>query len=402
MSTAADIHSLYETPTSCRDEWAKYIQSTPKRVVVRDATFLTTTTSTNHDLLAACASDGNVYLWKVPTAEQLTASQQEDVMDNYEATLAQTGMEDYRQPVAICRIQTGALTTIRSHLHNNKRLLLVGGEDGLYVMDWEEVWSKLSACTTPCSLGDLNLSTSAAHNQPYPTPNSNYSGPVNDALIHGDHVYAAVGDAFGLYQWHLETRQLVKTYSNTAYLQSLEILPAGANGANLLLTGGDEGIVSLWDCQQNALIQELPLKNSTTRPSRRGDERKSISSLAVLDDNWFTVAGGIESNHSHQGFLATYSVPTRTIVSSTETWSRPQRCAYLSNRTLALAANEPVVSYRYATDLNKTTGKTCCSSPSVHVVAVALDGRIALGGVGRTIDLFDSWGQEQLFQFIIS
>jgi WD40 repeat protein len=252
-----------------------------------------------------------------------------------------------------------------------------------------------------CSLAELNITPTTSHFRPYPSPNETTLSEVNDLLIIGDELYAAVGDAFGLYKWNLETEQLLKTYSNSPYLQIVQTL-ADTEGAspNLLLTGGEAGVLSLWDCHQDKLVQEISLSNNNNRKGR-GDQ-KWITSLAVLDDNWCTVGGGIHTNSQCQGFLSTLSVPTRSVVAYTETLSRPQRCVFLPNRTLATASNESAISYRHATSLDKTIQKTCCSSPSVHVLAVAPDERIAVGGVGGMIDLLDAQGLEQTFQLVIN
>ncbi|GKY91149.1 hypothetical protein MPSEU_000087700 [Mayamaea pseudoterrestris] len=399
-TSLTNVHSFYETPTSCQNEWNKYLQANKRHPTLMDGSFIE---SPNELLLASCASDGNLYFWKVPNSSVSEDLMQVDDDDDDYAALAQHDGEYTRMPFRVCRIHTGSLSTMQFHIvSHEKQLLVVGGDAGVVVIDFVDFWNQLCTNTSStCSLKDLNLLVPPQHFHPYPSPDPNVTAQVNDTLIVGDHLYAAVGDEFGLYKWHLETKQLLKTFHNTPYLHSIQSLKSETD-ATFLLTGGEEGILSIWNCHNDELIQDISLNDH----GRKG-VRKSIKSIAVLDDYWFSIAGELigSSNSTNNdngchGFLSTFSVPTRSVVAYTETLSRPQRCAFLPNRTLATCANESAVSHWHFTCLDKVIQKTCCSSLSVHVLAVAPDGRLAMGGVGGVIDLYDATGQEQLFQFV--
>jgi WD40 repeat protein len=451
-SAAAGIHAFYETAPSCRDAWQQIHLHRKPRIALLDAACVAHAAS-NRLLLLAVASNGSLYVWELPDKKDDASRRGDDddddddhIMTSAEDDTPMMGRDDVftssahththnrrSTPWRICHIAKKALFSIRlasstPNSRNEKQLLLIGGDDGLLLLDCDNLFKRLSeAPTTTCSLESLKL-VNPIHFRPYPSPltvnntSSLASSEVNEALIQGDDIYAAVGDAFGLYKWNIETQQLIKTYKEASFLHSVQSLPAvngskNTNASTLLLTGGEDGVVQLWDSHHDALIETLPLldlglehtHNKRNHVGKKGSAKVNtpwITSLAVMDTNWFSVVGGRftgpGTGSAEQGFISTFDVPTRSIIAYTETRTKQHRATYLPNRSLATVANESVVSYYwYPTILDEPSQRSVCSSPSAHCLAIAPDGRIVVGGEGGVMDVFDPLGVQQLMQLSI-
>lgn len=295
-------------------------------------------------------------------------------------------------------------------------MLLVSGDDGVLVFDWEDIK------TSPSTLSPTSKF------QTHPSPLESRGIEVNDVqVLNGKYLLGAAGDCFGVYKWDLETGKLVSNYTSpgSGYLHTLHLIPGQTT--TTLLAGGEGGRVEFWDVTQDSSMGYIDLTTATaadassnaattttparpTHPTKRSKPPASrwISSICVLDENWFTVAGGSNSTTSRSssnsnGFLATYHLPTRSLVSLVETRETPQHLTALPTLAessiqhhLISVANEGIVSHYNALSL-ELTRKQWVSPPSAYAAAVSPDKKYtAIGGVGAYVDLFDDAGEKSL------
>lgn len=290
--------------------------------------------------------------------------------------------------------------------------------------------------------------------QPYPSPLERSNIEVNDFVVHKDVVYGAAGDLFGCYKWDLETAKVVTTYSRYrdhmsqqfnatvrynpstpgtpvgGYMHTVTLVP----NTNLILTGGEDGIVGMWDIDADQFVDELnvgkglaeyctstssrPLLGNDSHPNRRSAAAAAaptvaaknddysdrwISSCVARDENWWIVAGG--SNHSVGGHVSTWHGPSRRLVSCVCTRETPQQLALLRDgdiansngigtpsSTLLSVANESYVSY-WSNPLvldSPDRQRVWCNQASGYAIAVSCDGQhIATGGVGSVVDVYE-------------
>lgn len=447
-------------------------------------------------LLLACDNDGNLYLWDLGHAPQsrflLDGHDDDDVDDEdglqeeMEAeetfVMASSSSQERLQlrrkrkrerlanvsrPNHRYKLSKGALFKLEYYAgtrnSSSQPLLLVAGEEGVLVYDWNQLYTNGTDASRI-------RTTLLAHFRPYPLPppperpgigichNRNiktlHYPPILDATMvvsldneHEKqppiHIYASVKDDFGCYQWNMETQQLVRTFrmASVGYVRCLQSI---SSSQQLLLTGDDNGMLSIWDCQQGKLVEQINMNTSSARSGKFNQQNKSSSSsgsakssssassstrsilcLTSVHGTWWTVGGQIQNGGSASGFLTTLHAPTRSIVASVETRETIQRLAAASSSSsssvsldsaaqIISVGNESVVSFWHpATLLNdkKAVGdnetdqerlvqgkqqcRVVCSSPSCHAVATTTangpNGSLswtAAGGVGGFIDLY--------------
>lgn len=364
--------------------------------------------------LAACTSKGEILIWKVPMSEAKS--------DFFKAIFRKT----------VCK---GKLFSIRSELVGAKRLLIVSGDDGVLVFDWEKDLLNTHLHQSS-SAGETNLAP-AKQFRPYPSPLESRGVEVNEVQVleqgNSAFLFGAGGDSFGVYKWDLETGQLLSNYSSpgSGYLHSIAILPSDRPGT--LLAGSEAGKLELWDVHQDRSMAQIDLTsvtaadasssssasavgaNPASRKRAKTMPSRFVTSICAYDANWFTVAGGSCGNSAGtgftrtnsigggigNGFLATYHEPTRSLVSWADTREIPQQLAVLPSgmessvqHSVLSVANEGVVSQFNALSLN-VTRRQWCSPPSAYATAVSEDGKFtAIGGVGCLVDVFDSTGEK--------
>lgn len=321
-------------------------------------------------LLVSCANDGRVYAWNVPAIE---ADSQES-MDSGFDTVQSSARPRYRWDLS-----AGVLYKLGFHLEASKTtLLVVAGEEGVLLYAWNQLVK-----------GILDR---RGHLRTHPASPYRRFSEVNDFVIVDHQLYAAVGDAFGCYKWDLNTQQLLATYPVEGGVLTMAV----ASNSTILL-GGSNGVLSVWDCVNDKLIDEVPLNTKSPQPDSRSKHspKKWISSIAVIDDNWWTVAGG--RDRGGDGFLVSIYAPTKSIVANVSTRETPKKLALL-NRVVLSAANERAVSHWYPTSMERIR-QVSTVSLAAYAVAISPDNRVAVGGVGGSIDLFDQQGTEQTFRF---
>jgi hypothetical protein len=326
---------------------------------------------------------------------------------------------DYPHRQKIC---DGKLYSIKSETAGTKRLLIVSGDGGVWVLDWDK--------DIDLQQTDPQRPSPTVQFKTHPSPLESQSIEINDIqILEGRYLFGAAGDSFGVYKWDIESAKLVSNYmspgtSSSGYLHSIQLVPGEGNSPpSTLLAGGEGGVVEFWDVQKDAYMENIDLTavsaadtaaSSTTTTSRapkrsRTSASRWISSICALDSNWFTVAGGNSgSSSAHKtssgnGFLATYHQPTRSLVSFAETRETPQQLAVLPvaaessvQHSLISVANEGIVSHYNALSL-EISRKQWSSPPSSYAVAVSSDQQYsAIAGVGAFVDIFDSAGEKTL------
>jgi WD40 repeat protein len=286
---------------------------------------------------------------------------------------------------------------------------------GVLILDWEtEILPKIQKVQKKRS-NEINLLQHTVRRQfkPYPSAWEPFV-EVNDVVVQGNYVFGAAGAAFGCYKWDLETEKVVTTYKPTrgGYLHTVDRVP---DDSNLLLTGGEDGILGIWDTATDKRVDSIDVNEAVTssitgisqpphqkrRTAVSGSESSRwISSCKARDESWWTVAGGYNNTG---GFVSTWHGPTRSLVSTVETQETPQQLAFYDNdnsTTLLSVANESYVSHwKNPLSLCEDDGeprrqRVWCNQPSAYAVTVSQDGRrIATGGVGSVVDIFEQGTQ---------
>lgn len=162
-----------------------------------------------------------------------------------------------------------------------------------------------------------------------------------------------------------------------------------------VLVGGEDRIMGIWDSHQDKLIDNVDLKLSIEKnPSlvhREGntvmwDANTSlwISHIHSPTDNWWNVCGGTAKG----GHLTSWHAPTRSLVAGCMTRETPQ-FACSSPTSLVTVADEGVVSLWSQPQLERKH-RVWCSPPSSFAVTLRdKDNKLAVGGVGNHVDIFD-------------
>jgi len=397
------------------------------------------------DYLVACTAAGEVCVWKLqllPAAETAALSSSEgndDDDDDDDANAEFSIHHDHqkskqissnRSPVLRLKVSESSLYACqwiqRPTNNNNNSWLVVSGDDGVMLLDWEtDILPLIAVQQEEVKHKEPVIQYSGkfrAHLKAFPSAFEE-SIEVNDFVVSGNHLFGAAGDAFGCYKWDIENEKVVRNYKekgNTGYLHTAELLP----DTNLLLFGGEDGILSMWDVSTDHPVERFDLnrtsseetskppsaqrrrRNNSTAGSSSSDESCWISSCKARDENWWTVAGGC----SHAGgFVSTFHRPTRSMVSTVSTREAPQQLAFYhekSSSTLLSVANESFVSH-WNNPLSLSSfdkpqrQRVYCNQASAYAVTVSPDAkRIAVGGVGSVVDIFEQKTQYGVQLFI--
>jgi WD40 repeat protein len=331
--------------------------------------------------LIGCTGQGEVCVWKLATEsnEILGKNRSEDVIATSSPVLK----------LKVLSTSDGGVLYACKMVKRSDDVwwLVVSGDDGILILDWNgDILPKINK--------NVHLSpTFQKQFRPFPSP-FEPSIEVNDFVIHGNYLYGAAGDAFGCYKWDLATDKLVTTYKSTAgggYLHTLDLV---AN-SNLLLLGGEDGSLGIWDISQDKIVDTIDMNpSSSLQTKKRRASTRWISSCKARDENWWFVAGG-RSSHNKGGFLSTLHGPTRSVVSTVNTIETPQQLALYGN-TLLSVANESFVSHwKNALSLEDAPPQRVWShQASAYAVAVSGSGQlIATGGIGEIVDIFEEGTQ---------
>jgi len=343
-----------------------------------------------------------------------------------------------------CRfsVNQGKLYSIKLERVQDKSLLIVSGDEGVSVFDWDkDIWkAHLQSASPKTSTKTMSLNPLSTF-QPHPSPLEAKGIEVNEIELvqqgSKSYLFGAAGDSFGAYKWDLSTKRLVANYATTCggYLHAIRLLPSddGSDAKQTLLTGGEGGKLSFWDVSADKLIDKVDLttvtsastlstlssskSNSSLHRSNSMNKRSKsaparwISSICAQDQNWLTVGGGTGGGPGSRGsgnaggFLATFHGPTRSLISFAETRETPQQLAIFpssssdadfEHHTLVSVANEGVVSHFNSLTLERTR-RLWCTPPSAYATSVSEDGKYtAVAGVGCLVDVFNASGEKSM------
>jgi WD40 repeat protein len=380
--------SFYKDKLNYASQWSEY-QNHPLQPQLSSITIFDLAFGSN-EILIACTSTGELCFFQLTHVG----------VDNEENGYEDDNLPDNPPKVAnanICfyrfQLTKGSLYTLKIQRDTENTWLIVGGDGGVWLLDWNDVQDVRNDSSS--------FAPPKHHHFPlHPSPRET-AIEVNDTCFQNGCLFGAAGDDFGCYKWDVTTGKLITTYPSK-FLQTMTLVP----NTNLLLTGGEEGVLNLWDIQQDRRIDQLeipdlPSKVSTNQTEKRGallNRQTRLTCSIARDENWWTIGGErIHTRNTRQqsvsdkrGFLATFHGPTRSIVSQLELRETPQKLAFVDNNknTLISVANESYVSHFQNSLALDNPERVWCHSPSVFAAAVSEHGILAVAGVGSTIDLY--------------
>jgi hypothetical protein len=395
----------------------------------------------------ACSSNGMICIW-------------DTVLNRFH-----NGTNSYHDPVFSFKVCNGILydvqfvhsssvvsTSASASVHSS--LLIACGECGVFVYDWKEIQAYITDRGTG---GDAtvtkNTATTPAKLKPistmHPYPISSLI-PTEVNRISYDKVtgylYGACGDSFGGTIWDINTNSLLGTLGGGAlgvdcqrgqkqqlhnqqsnYLLTIKIADSKIDASNhLVLTGGDNGQIGVWNRKESKLIQMINIKSAliechtmNTNDEKRGlvftssDSKSTFSHIKAnnsssfwvssidVDESceWAVISGGIEygkkSDKLDNGYLALMNLQTRKFSTCSTTRETINDVAFHSpsNKILSVGNNN-IVSYWNQSDLSKgRIGNAWVSSPSSFSIAIQnKTGMVAIAGVGNLIDCYSHHG----------
>lgn len=358
---------------SYEDQWTEYKKSSffkkEEKVIIFDLCW-------HHDeledqlYLIGVTNKGEICIWKAPPMQ----------LDNAGTNVSSRGkLDPYRTPTFRRELSRGILYAVEV-IQVDQTILVVSGEEGVRIFPWKHLL---------VSLQQNNVISTQLQYKPYPSP-SEGDIEVNQACVRDGFVYGAAGDAFGCYKWDIETAKLIATYRSPrkGYLHSLRMV-TGQGSQPLLLTGGEDGILGVWDTNTDSMVEHFHINNNG-----KGQNPHWISSItSSADDNWWHVGGG---QGSTGGYVATFHGPTRSLVKTVSTREQVQRLD-VAGLSLLSVGNDAFLSHWNSLSLERKESVRL-NSLSGYAIATAPDGRIATSGVGSTIDLFEQ-GTQRTFRF---
>lgn len=391
--------SFYQDKLNYAYEWSDYKKQ--QRPAVQSVTIFDLAFGSS-EILVACTSTGELCFFQllhdavIDEDNHLDDDDDDDDDDNNHSpdvswsAINKTCLHRFQ-------LTQGSLYSLKIQSETDRTWLIASGDGGVWLFDWYDIQEsvvKKSQTPSPPKHHHFKL---------HPSPHES-AVEVNETCFQHNSLWGAAGDDFGCYKWDVETCQIITTY-RSKFLQTMTLIP----NTNILLTGGEEGTLNLWDTQQDRLIETIEIQpnvpsktmTNTINTEKRGStfiQSTRISCAIARDENWWTI-GGERSHTGHtrqqtmlekSGFLATFHGPTRSIVSQIELRETPQKLAYANNNHEAVVsvANENYVShFNNALDL-ESPERVWCHSQSAFAAAVSKNGILAVAGVGSTIDLY--------------
>lgn len=417
-------------------------------------------TTTDGFWLAGCTKSGEICIWHIVEA---TGSNDDEI-------LRQQHMIHNSHPIWSQKVVTnGVLYNCQFvQCSNTNHWLIVCGDGGIRIFDWEnhivptirhrqqendndnsnqQLLTKEKRRSSTSSLADTVAPIYSFRTNQSPLEQNDIE--INDFVVvdDGKYIYGVAGDSF-VYKFDMQAQQHVTTYrqpqqsSNTnslpGYLHSIAQVPS----TSLLLMGGEDGILNVWDTSQDKLVDSLNMHNEITSSRVPSSSRASSSTAAASsssyhtkgigkcwiscclarDENWWTIAGGTTNNgQSNGGFLATFHGPTRSLVSSVTTRETPNTLLLYSSSgdSTTTSSNSPssssfldsllsVSNENYITHWNEPLQlqqddhetrrqRVWCTTPCGYAIASSScsrgSGYVAVGGVGSIIDLYENRSQ---------
>ena len=291
-------------------------------------------------------------------------------------------------------------------------LLVVSGDPGILVYKWSMFLNAMDDNYNDGNVVQLEPITKfKPHQSPSDEPieiNCTSYSAVDGML------YGGAGDAFGCYQFDLQSEKLVGTFGGAGnrckghsdYLHDVLSIPIHNN---LVLTAGEDGAIALWDGKERKLIEMIDVQNTMNKNKHSvswqiqqnkgfGSTQPNnlwVSSMESKGD-WLAAVGGSESGNSLRsgpnlaaGFMATWHLPTRTFNSGCVTRESYNAITYNQHLdSFVSGGNDGRVTF-WDSATGACTGRSGCTSSSVYALSCnAASSMMTVGGTGGSLDCF--------------
>lgn len=378
------------------------------------------------DYLFGCTSSGAVVVWRVakPSDDDDENNQYHDDYRNDKRHRSEDDTEGSvrtsRKPIVKFQaVAKGALYSIGIIQLPTAVMLGVCGEGGVLIYSWSDIDELITEASSPGKNSNKGNELEAmAHYKPHKSSHGIVEIKDFDFDRDDECLYAASGDAFGCYKWDTHKEELLYTYGSPkrGHLNTVKVLPSSrtAGGHSLLLLGGEDGCMAVWDRKKQKLIESIDIKKAMNKnPLLMGStDAKNDNAFTPWKDSsnlwtshiqsspssssWWNVCGGASDGGTRGGYVTSWHAPTRSLASGCATRESPLRMAFREDSSsLATVANEGVVSYWKSPMQMERSGRFWCTPPCAHAIEVRnSDGWTAVAGVGNTIDLFENQGSK--------
>ncbi|CAM9694061.1 unnamed protein product [Chrysoparadoxa australica] len=274
--------------------------------------------------------------------------------------------------------------------------LLLGGDTAVLGWKWQVLLDAMAQEEKPPQ-PQLQLSA-PQHSNPFARGALAALPEVNALAVdkRTGHLFAATGDC-NAYEWDLETQKIVKMFSgHTGYLHSVTCCPK----SGLVLTGGEDGTVGLWDARSQAkpeflraLDECVAAKHPRVCNQLKEGTPSWVSSMQVdPEGNWLSCGGGTALPQSNKslGWIGAWHLPTRRVTSATCTEAHVQAMLYSEDSLISVGA-EPMVSYWQWGELALRT-RTHCSVESAYALTRCKNGEhkgtLLVGGNSPLVNVY--------------
>jgi len=349
-----------------------------------------------------------------------------------------------------------------TNLSSSSSLLITCGENGVFIFHWNDIRTAMTKAMSVSMSRYIKNDSSNVQNvispisvlHPHPTISPT---PIEINRISYDHtsgyLYGAAGDMFGGYIWDLKTSTLLGTLGgrkdggggvkqqirHTDYLHTIKAISSyNSPSSHLVMTGGEDGKVGLWDGKEHKLIDMINCKEGfmklnetnagTLSYSDNGSSSSSSSSSSSLfstsnnssswvssidvdpSAQWAVIGGGIEyhgssssssnkskqiSKHHDNGFISLMNLPTRTLSTFSTTRESINDVAFHPTQDrIVSVGNNNIVSFWNQLDVSGgRVGRSWSTSPSSYSIAIdPKSDMMAISGIGSYVDCFSNVG----------
>jgi len=369
------VHPLsYETNFSYQDQWTALLRSDEFRssidrsVVLYDVAFYEHYSPSSKNkktkggggecllLMVACASNGCLYVWRVPSKDE---AEEEEEREGSPGQAATTSWRSKRPRYCWKLSENGdasaAWYQMKFHSRSGPKKqetieLVCTGEGGVALYDWAQLLQQAdshlmavnSAAADPSSpqpsfpVSTPPASSFVARFRPHALPYCSGISPaqqqqlaIRTCLVEDGHLYAAVDETDEIYKWNLSSHELIRVYkpgkSSASCIRAMTTtrIPTDLSSDDLhapdssdaptttpssvLLAGGDDGLLTLWDYENDRQVETIDINTAipdddsqqqkkTTKFVARSkpsvSHRKSIACIAATQDGNWWVVAG--------------------------------------------------------------------------------------------------------------
>lgn len=324
----------------------------------KDYVAITDVVWVDDDYLVACTNKGRVAVFHPPPV----GMDDNDMYDNFSPG-----------PLWTQKLSQGALYSCSINRLQGSLLLLITGEEGVLVLDWEK---QLVPIISQGGKKSSNLIDPLVRLRTHVSANP---APIRQVLVYQNTLIGAVDDSFGAYQWDFETQKIISCFGD-GHLSTMHL------SGDILLTGSFKGILGLHDCRKHRPIDRIELQtaiaNETTSQRQHPLSECSVSCCAS-DSDFVFLGGGREGDH---GWLATWHLPMRAWVGATLTHARPRALCTAGSKVISVS-NDCYT--RHWDWMNWNVTRELRSERPTSGALAMRNGRAATAGLGAEIDILE-------------